>query len=233
MDQNNVSQGTADAIRAAFELQYAMDADDPSSATELSHFINGWHACMSQVRTPVADERAAFARSITGRDVLEPHQVQNVIDANGSRWATWRDRAALATVPLANQPQIRLSAEVVEYLKEGIENATQCEEADVDHDFANELGRLMQGPLFGAPAASAPVAGAALQVATRAMQLIRRSALDVFDRQQHDKLIHDFAGLHERPAAVALASETSVPGGGQAAGDVANSRSTGSGHGPE
>lgn len=233
MAQNNVRQGTAEAIRAAFELQYAMDADDPSSATELSHFVNGWRACISQVRRPVADERTAFARSITGRDDLEPHHVQNVIDANGSRWATWRDRAALATVPLPNQPPIRLSAEVLEFLKEGIENATQCEEADIDHDFANELCRLMQGPLFGAPPASAPVAEEALQVATRAMQLIRRSALNVFDRQLHDKLIHDFAGLHERPAAVALASDISVPGGGQAAGDVANSRSTGSGHGPE
>lgn len=127
MDQNNVAHGATGAIFAAFEQHYAMDADDPASATELSHFINGW-------------------------------------------------RAALA---------------------------------------------------------STPVAGEALQVAARAMQLIRRSALDVFDRQQHDKLIHDFAGLHERPAAVALASEASVPGGGQAAGDVANSRSTGSGHGPE
>ncbi|CUI82964.1 Uncharacterised protein [Achromobacter xylosoxidans] len=119
--------------------------------------IDAIKALLSKLRAPVADERAAFARSITGRDDLEPHQVQNVIDANGSRWATWRDRAALATVPLPNQPPIRLSAEVLEYLKEGIENATQCEEADIDHDFASELGRLMQGPLFGAPPASAPV----------------------------------------------------------------------------
>lgn len=116
------------------------------------------HKALSKLRAPVADERAAFARSITGQDDLKPHQVQNVIDANGSRWATWRDRAALATVPLPNQLPIRLSAEVLEYLKEGIDNATQCEEADIDHDFANELGRLMQGPLFGAPLASAPVA---------------------------------------------------------------------------
>lgn len=121
--------------------------------------IAAWNRRAALASAPVADERAAFARSITGRDDLEPHQVQNVIDANGSRWATWRDRAALATVPLPNQPPIRLSAEVLEYLKEGIENATQCEEADIDHDFANELGRLIQGPLFGAPPASAPVAG--------------------------------------------------------------------------
>jgi hypothetical protein len=39
---------------------------------------------------------------------------------------------------------------------------------------------------------------AALQVATVAMQLIRRSALSAFDRQQHDKLVQDFAALHER-----------------------------------
>lgn len=39
----------------------------------------------------------------------------------------------------------------------------------------------------------------ALSVATRAMQMIRRSKLDPFERQQHDKLIQDFAALHERP----------------------------------
>jgi hypothetical protein len=69
--------------------------------------------------------------------------------------------------------QIRLSAEVLEYLKEGIENATGCEDSDVDHDFANELERLMTGPLYTAPMANypqvewgpmvvAPVAGEAL-----------------------------------------------------------------------
>lgn len=51
--------------------------------------------------TPVADERAAFARAITGRDDLEPHQVENVIGANDSRWKTWQDRAALASAPVA------------------------------------------------------------------------------------------------------------------------------------
>ncbi|PJM72073.1 hypothetical protein [Achromobacter ruhlandii] len=51
----------ASSIREAFELTYAADADDPACATELSHFTNGWRACvMSQVRTPVADERAAL-----------------------------------------------------------------------------------------------------------------------------------------------------------------------------
>ncbi|GAB1828696.1 hypothetical protein [Achromobacter xylosoxidans] len=75
------------SIREGFELTYAADADDPACASDLSHFTNGWRACvMSQVgkpavvklevdaaaaiarindevarlRAPVADERAAF-----------------------------------------------------------------------------------------------------------------------------------------------------------------------------
>ncbi len=47
-------------IRKGFELTYAADADDPACASDLRHFTNGWRACiMSQVRAPVADERAA------------------------------------------------------------------------------------------------------------------------------------------------------------------------------
>lgn len=87
-------RGTVSDIREAFELSYAMDADDPASATELSHFTNGWRACiMSQVgkpvlmklavdataaidlinaeaarlRAPVADERAAFETAMQNR----------------------------------------------------------------------------------------------------------------------------------------------------------------------
>jgi hypothetical protein len=53
----NAAQAANKEVREAFELSYAMDADDPTSATELSHFINGWRACiMSQVRAPVAGE---------------------------------------------------------------------------------------------------------------------------------------------------------------------------------
>ncbi|MFY3630658.1 dATP/dGTP pyrophosphohydrolase domain-containing protein [Achromobacter xylosoxidans] len=49
------------SIREGFELTYAADADDPACAADLSHFTNGWRAClMSQARAPVADERAAL-----------------------------------------------------------------------------------------------------------------------------------------------------------------------------
>lgn len=51
-DQNNAAQAAAKEICKAFELSYAMDADDPTNASDLSHFTNGWRACiMSQVRT--------------------------------------------------------------------------------------------------------------------------------------------------------------------------------------
>ncbi|MFY2030270.1 hypothetical protein [Achromobacter xylosoxidans] len=51
------SPAAAQDIREAFELHYATDADDPASASELSHFTNGWRACvMSTTRGPVARE---------------------------------------------------------------------------------------------------------------------------------------------------------------------------------
>ncbi|MDF3938595.1 hypothetical protein P3W66_01000, partial [Achromobacter denitrificans] len=50
-------------IREGFELTYAVDADDPACASDLSHFTNGWRACiMSQVRAPVAGEAVALRR---------------------------------------------------------------------------------------------------------------------------------------------------------------------------
>ncbi|MFY2611099.1 hypothetical protein ACOTET_01545 [Achromobacter xylosoxidans] len=45
-------------IRESFELTYAADADDPACASDLSHFTNGWQACIwSHVRAPAADLR--------------------------------------------------------------------------------------------------------------------------------------------------------------------------------
>ena len=55
-------------IREGFELTYAANADDPACASDLSHFTNGWRACiMSQVGKPVVmklevDTTATIAR---------------------------------------------------------------------------------------------------------------------------------------------------------------------------
>lgn len=62
-NQDSAPRAPNKEIREAFELSYAADADDPASATELSHFTNGWRACvMSTTRGPVAREAppAAF-----------------------------------------------------------------------------------------------------------------------------------------------------------------------------
>jgi len=55
--------------------------------------------------------------------------------------------------PAEGGEAIVLSADVREYLQEGIDNATQCEEADVDYAFAEGLAQLL-GPLYTAPPAS-------------------------------------------------------------------------------
>ncbi|MDX3877069.1 MAG: hypothetical protein QHC81_01155, partial [Achromobacter sp.] len=52
-------------IREGFELAYAADADDPACAADLSHFTNGWRACiMSQVRAPVADSTLPLEQAL-------------------------------------------------------------------------------------------------------------------------------------------------------------------------
>ncbi len=59
-DHTTAAQADNKEIRAGFELCYAVDADDPANVTDLGHFTNGWRACIiSQLRAPVADERAA------------------------------------------------------------------------------------------------------------------------------------------------------------------------------
>ncbi len=127
-NQNNAAQAANKEIREAFELSYAMDADDPASATDLSHFTNGWRACiMSQVgkpvvmklavdataaidlinatrrglRAPVADERAAFEASYRERYRVAGHVPLTYPDVPAA-WEWWQARAALASAPVAN-----------------------------------------------------------------------------------------------------------------------------------
>ncbi|WP_429942010.1 dATP/dGTP pyrophosphohydrolase domain-containing protein [Achromobacter xylosoxidans] len=96
------------SIREGFELTYAADADDPACASDLSHFTNGWRACvMSQVRAPVADE--------------EDQPTAPNDDAIAECWVSASDidgiaydgpsfergyRAALASAPVAGEAQI-------------------------------------------------------------------------------------------------------------------------------
>ncbi|EGH20992.1 hypothetical protein PSYMO_05595 [Pseudomonas amygdali pv. mori str. 301020] len=56
-------------------------------------------------------------------------------------------RALLAQPADQQGEPIALSEDVREYLQEGIENATGCEDSDVDYDFAEELAMLL-GPLY-------------------------------------------------------------------------------------
>ncbi|KNY09398.1 hypothetical protein AKG08_17265 [Achromobacter piechaudii] len=155
-------------IRSGFELCYAVDADDPANVSDLGHFTNGWRACiMSQVRAPVADERAVRIPVPFSVDTTHKNQAFVTLGFYGEALRKEFVRAvcsggfrfptdSVARAPVANEMPIRLSTEVLEYLKEGIENATGCEDSDVDHDFANELERLMTGPLYTKPLANYP-----------------------------------------------------------------------------
>lgn len=107
------------SIREAFELTYAADADDPACAADLFHFTNGWRArIMSQVRAPVADERAAdtlaerFALALTPvayttkRGAVYRGKSTRVGSENlcTISQAVYEFRAALASAPVADVP---------------------------------------------------------------------------------------------------------------------------------
>lgn len=99
------------SIREGFELTYAADADDPACATDLFHFTNGWRACvMSQVRAPVADERAAFVAWLTGSypDVYSEPEAMRLWHHEHVAALAWEERArraALASAPVAGEVQ--------------------------------------------------------------------------------------------------------------------------------
>lgn len=106
-------------------------------------------------RAPVADERAAFARHVSGRDDLELYQIENVIDANLTRWTTWRAardyyqqaRAALASAPVAGEAQKPVAWMLVGRLKNSEPKFTLADPAGIYES--------VYAPLYAAPQASA------------------------------------------------------------------------------
>ncbi|MFY2996278.1 hypothetical protein ACOTH8_23410 [Achromobacter xylosoxidans] len=72
---------------------------------------------------------------------------------NGTTLLMYEAHKALSKLraPVADERPIQLSAGVLEYLKEGVESATQCEESDVDQAFADQLLLLMHTPLYTEP----------------------------------------------------------------------------------
>lgn len=69
------------------------------------------------------------------------------------------DPLGWAPVPLNEAPRpIVLSEDVREALQDLINGATQCEEEDVDHDFAMQLGQLL-GPVYASPPDETQVVG--------------------------------------------------------------------------
>ncbi|WOB75887.1 hypothetical protein [Achromobacter xylosoxidans] len=156
------------SIREGFELTYAADADDPACASDLSHFTNGWRACvMSQVRAPVADERAALQKLVDLEDMRlrlkALHEMGHGTDYDyyhKALPAAWEAaRAALASAPVAG--------EVQQPVAHWIPSAKTFSTARVSPGKAWE-------PLYAAPQASAEdVRNAALEALEAAQRFIR------------------------------------------------------------
>lgn len=112
-DHTTAAQADNKEIRAGFELCYATDANDPANVSDLGHFTNGWRACIiSQLRAPVADERAAFEAWNSMHGQYRRSDAYQRLD-NGNYmewpvehgWRVWQARAALASAPVAGEAQ--------------------------------------------------------------------------------------------------------------------------------
>jgi hypothetical protein len=187
-DQNNAAHdlGTSSGGRAYIAEYFATQLRRHDFATYINSTLAADFACalaqhLSKLRAEgvqAGDERErGYAENAAFRVWWDENQAfpEHSLTTENAAHAAWQERgrrAALASAPVANTMPIRLSPAVLEYLKEGIDNATGCEESDVDHDFANELSRLMTGPLYTEPLADyrevewgplvvAPVAGEA------------------------------------------------------------------------
>lgn len=75
----------------------------------------------------------------------------SVIESAQAEYVLRLIAADQASATVADEQPIKLSDEVLNFLKEGVENATQCEEADVDQEFADQLLLLTHTPLYTEP----------------------------------------------------------------------------------
>ncbi len=116
-DQNNAAQAAAQILTyLGFAQAVSMEPAADPRRDHIQALIES--ALLSKLRAEgvqAGDERAAFSSHVSGRDDLELYQVENVIDANSTRWATWRAardyyqqaRAALASAPVAEPTKLR------------------------------------------------------------------------------------------------------------------------------
>ena len=76
-------------------------------------------------------------------------------DSKEDAVSLWNARAIEAEVRAEAQEPIKLLDSVKAFIQDGINDATQCDDADADHDFALSLGQLLN-PLYAAPQPPAP-----------------------------------------------------------------------------
>ncbi|WP_353630676.1 hypothetical protein AADG64_22480 [Achromobacter xylosoxidans] len=153
------------SIREGFELTYAADADDPACASDLSHFTNGWRAClMSQVRAPVADERAALQKLV---DLEDMRLRLRALHENGHGTdydhyhkalpAAWEAaRAALASAPVAGEAQAEQFIQAaIDRAPEPLRRLGEYLSRVLDEDQWPTAERMLLGACDAAPRASA------------------------------------------------------------------------------
>lgn len=147
-------------IRESFELSYAANADDPACASDLSHFTNGWQACiMAQVDKPVVmklevDATAAIAR--INDEVARLSATAAAEPPGGTRWPVLRAMARNYTAgkhtwDALDADACEQAAEEIRHLRAALASAPvadgakgQIEYLDMDnHRLRRALQKLM------------------------------------------------------------------------------------------
>lgn len=155
---------------------------------------------------------ATFIGKITGmvpppHDAFPPEWYGYLRTFTGRLYEIARENT---TAPSDAAP-IQLSVDVLEYLREGINNATQCEDGDVDYEFARGLEQLLH-PIYTAPVApqadgdAAPVAWMPIASAPRdGSTILLRFGIDGTSQGRyvysHDRPQHPWEFIDDQGAA--------------------------------
>ena len=114
-------------------------------------------AASAYLRCPKCGERACVsissAKLVTCWPDWTPRDERDIASDPEGKLIHDPAKALLAAQPAASAEPIQLSDDVRQYLKEGIDSATQGEDSDADTAFAHDLARLLD-PIYAAPFAA-------------------------------------------------------------------------------
>lgn len=162
-------------------------------------FIECWHCNMPVTLAERGDNDGFCPHCMCELD-LDDYLCQSVATIN-------QLRAELAAIK-AQEP-VTLSDDVREYLQEGINSVTQCEDSDIDYDFANELAKLLD-PLYAAPVSEAKAQGVVMIGRDAIREVFMRNGFTIKEGRA-DLKPYVYAAAEELLRLAAPVQQVSVP----------------------